>query len=305
MKIAVIGTINKDLILPFDGSPIQSIGGIYYSIAALSQMSGELVNLFPVSFLGADFYHHFLAILNRYPNVNPAGLIPIDQKNHEVILEYVSPEERTEKTIFNFPSLQWEHIRPFTDSDFFVVNLITGWDVSQEAFLKLSEKHFDKIYLDVHFLVMGTDKMGKRFPQRPDGVEKWLQGARFVQMNEKEFRIIAGKNMNGRNFYEKYFNPDQVLIITRGGDGANLFYHEDNFIRHNHVPAYGLDSIADTTGCGDVFGAGFVWRYLTSGHILESVDAANRLAAANCLIHGTNEMDKLLFFFSQLGRRNQ
>ncbi|MFZ0390930.1 MAG: hypothetical protein WAN36_10780, partial [Calditrichia bacterium] len=63
MKIAVIGTINKDLIIPYDGSVIESIGGIFYTTAALSQLAGQSAEIYPVSFSGNDFYASLTALL--------------------------------------------------------------------------------------------------------------------------------------------------------------------------------------------------------------------------------------------------
>ncbi len=294
MKIAVIGTVNKDLILPFEGASIQSVGGIYYTITALSNLSGAEVEIIPIAYLGEDFYAAFVALLKQYPNVSPRGLIPLLQKNHEVILEYISPEERKEKALFNFPPLEFSAIEPFLDADFFLVNFITGWDVSLSALKELSQRAFERLYMDVHFLVMGVDKLGHRFPQRPENIREWLSQARFVQMNEREQRIIAGGEMPDMAFYEAYFQPNQILLVTQGRRGAKILFSREGKIRKKEFPPYFVDRVVDVTGCGDVFGAAFVRRYLDTGDLYDAVDFANRIAAANSLLMGTNEMDKLL-----------
>lgn len=300
MKVVVIGTINQDLILPFRGTSIQSIGGIFYTISALSKLGGQNLKIVPISYLGSDMYPAFLRLLKQYPNVLPDGLQEIDQKNHKVILEYKSAEERVEKALFNFPSLEWGNLENFLDADFYMVNLITGWDISLAAYQELSRLHYRRMYLDVHFLVMGIDKLGKRFPQRPANVDAWIRGARFVQMNEREFRIISGNSANDILFFENYFKPDQILIITLGSKGARVIFRKDDIVRKKEFPAYPVEDVVDVTGCGDVFGAGFVTRYLRNGNLYQAIEYANRAAGVNSLLRGTNELDRLLPLMDEL-----
>ena len=205
MKITVIGTINKDLILPFQGTPIESFGGIFYNIAILSHLMDNSDEIIPVSFVGEDIQTPIMAVLEKMTNVSTEGLIPIDRTNHKVILEYVSPDKRKEKALFNFPSLTWKHVKPFLDSDIIIVNMITGWDIERKVFEKISKQARNKLFLDIHFLVMDTDKLGRRSPKKTDKIEKWLKGAKFIQMNDTEYEIIAGEE-DKIDFFKKWLS---------------------------------------------------------------------------------------------------
>ncbi len=293
MKIAVIGTLNKDLIFPFQGESIQSLGGIYYTSLALHYLGGAELEIVPVSFVGEDLYEPLQQLFEQYPSLSREGLIPLAQKNHKVILEYHSLEERTEKALFNFPPLEWEHIEKYLPADFIIVNLITGWDLSLEAFLKLSKNHYSHLYLDVHYLVMGIDHLGRRYPRRPENVDFWLKGARFVQMNEREFNIIAQEPLSPEQFFETFLRESQVLLITHGSGGATLVHANHQGIKAEHFQAVEIDQLVDATGCGDVFGAGFVLNFLKTNDIFKAVQFANIAAGANCLLRGCNEMDRL------------
>ncbi len=302
MKIVVAGTLNKDLILPFQGTSIQSFGGIYFTTSALSHMQDPDLTIIPVSYIGNDVYNNVLAMLKQSSNVQLLGLIPIDQKNHEVILEYVSPEERQEKALFNFPPLEWSHLKKHKKADFYIINMITGWDLTLHAFLKLSKKYYHQMYLDVHFLVMGIDQLGKRFPLCPENILQWLKGARFIQLNEREFATLNRNKLHEITFFEENCKPDQVLIITLAGKGARVIFRKNGMVRDKLFPAYPVEKVIDSTGCGDVFGAGFVYQYIKSQDLYRSIDFANQLASANCLLKGTNEMELLLSQMNQLSR---
>lgn len=292
MKITVIGTINKDLILPFRGAPIESYGGIFYDIAILSQFVDQEDEIIPVSFVGEDVLTPVMAVLKKFPRVSTEGLIPITQKNHKVILEYQSPDQRKEKALFNFPPLTWKQVKPFLDSDMIIVNMITGWDIEEKAFLKIAERMRKKLYLDIHFLVMGADKLGRRFPKKPDKIERWLKSSHFVQMNRTEYKIIAG-DTGKEDFFKRNLKRDQVMIITDGKRGVEVVKVDYGKINLMHYPAIKMSAVIDTTGCGDAFGAGFVYEYLRTNEIEASIRFANQVAAANALLKGTNEMPLL------------
>lgn len=292
MKITVIGTINKDLILPFQGAPIESYGGIFYNIAILSQLIDKTDLIIPVSFIGEDVQTPMMAVLKKLPNVSTDGLIPIDQKNHKVILEYQSPHQRKEKALFNFPPLTWKQVKPFLHSDMVIVNMITGWDIEEKAYLKIGKHARKKLYFDVHFLVMGADKLGRRSPERPNDIERWLKSSHFVQMNRMEYEIIAG-DADKEDFFRRNMQRDQVLIITDGKNGADVIKVDYGKISLMHYPSFKLPAVVDATGCGDAFGAGFVYKYLKTNEVEGSIRFANQVAAANALLKGTNEMTLL------------
>lgn len=304
-RITVIGTINKDLILPFRGAPIESLGGIFYTTAILGCLMEPDDEIIPVSFLGEDLADTVRAALLPFKNVNSNALHSIPDKNQKVILEYLSPQERREKALFNFPPLEWKHVRNHLETDFIIVNLITGWDLSVGAFRKIVSRFGPKTYLDVHYLVKGIDSMGRRFPEKPQSVESWLLGPSFVQMNEEEFNIISDGQLDPVHFFGKRMTPDQTLLITRGRDGVTVIYQKDGMIRGKNIAAPQVSEVVDATGCGDAFGAGFVKAFSETSDVLESAAYANRVAAANAMLEGTNEISRLKTVMKTLSAQPQ
>jgi len=292
MKITVIGTINKDLILPFGKAPIESFGGIFYDIAILATLYPN-AEIIPVSYVGEDVLPTIHAILDKMPNVSRKGFIHSPEKNHKVILEYQSPTRRKEKSLFHFPSLTWEQISPFSESDMIIVNMITGWDIEPEAYLQLSAIAKERMYLDIHFLTMAADEFGQRTPQIPENLSAWLSGSKFVQMNEDEYQLLAQKFRSEVDFFQHYFDDEQILFITQGAKGVLMLYERDGLIGQREYPGYKVSRLIDTTGCGDAFGAAFVSCYLQFGDLFAAVEHANLVAGANTMLKGTNEMELL------------
>lgn len=307
MKVAVVGTINKDLILPYENSPIESFGGIFYDIAVLAQiLDRDNDSIIPVAYIGADIETAFTALLANMQNVSREGLQPFGERNHKVILEYHSPEEREEKSLFPFPSLKWEEIAaPVKAADMIIVNLISGWDLSLEALKKLAAVSREKIYLDVHYLTMDRDELGRRSPRKPDDFQDWLACAKFIQMNEVEFGLLAAECRSDIHFFQTHCLPDQILLVTKGAAGVTLLYQRDGIVGRKEIPGYKVDRIIDTTGCGDSFGAGFVAAYLKDGDAEKAATFGNLVAAGKLTLRGTNEMDKLAAKMTEIEAGNR
>jgi sugar/nucleoside kinase (ribokinase family) len=111
-------------------------------------------------------------------------------------------------------------------------------------------------------------------------------------MNDNEYEIIAGEE-DKKDFFKKHFKPDQILLITNGNSGAEIIYYDYGKIALKNFDAFKLTSIVDTTGCGDTFGAGFVFNYLKTEKLDDSVKFANLVAGANASLRGTNEVHQL------------
>lgn len=293
MKVCVIGTINKDLILPFNHAPIESFGGIFYNVSVLAELLPPTAEIVPVSFVGEDIEETVRAVLDKKPNVSLKGLQPLPQKNHKVILEYMTPEKRQEKSLFPFPSLEWQNLEAHMDADIILLNLISGWDISKKAFEQLKKIAADRLYIDIHYLMMGVDKIGRRIPKLPDDISSWLLGPRFVQMNEQEFQQIAGETLGETEFFSKYMTENQVLIATKGSRGVVVVFKKEEKIQRREYKSYQPKHIIDATGCGDTFGAAFIADYIKDADVLGALDFANRAAAANLMLQGTNEMHLL------------
>ena len=112
---------------------------------------------------------------------------------------------------------------------------------------------------------------------RLDGSElaRDMEGARFLFCNDYEFGLISKKT--GRDLAETLKHV-QVLVVTRGKEGANLYTDGHEFF----IPTVPEREIVDPTGVGDAFRAGFLagygrgWDWTLCGEV-------GSLAAVYCL----------------------
>ncbi len=299
MKITVIGTINKDIIIPYQGVPQQSLGGIFYSITTLMNFMKDGEQIIPVSYVGKELSHLIEAFKVKWKQVDFSGLIPLDEHNHQVILEYTSRTEREEKAFFFFPKLKNEHIQKFLDTDFIIANMITGQEMDVDVFKFIAQTCYDKLYLDVHSLLLKTDELGKRVEHRPDDIFEWLNYARFIQLNEKEYEIINSDGMDFKKFWGGLLRPSQNVFLTMGEKGV-WWIANRNGVQVRKFPGYEIKNIKEPTGCGDVFGAAFAYSFVKKKVISKAIEFGILAAGASTLITGTenfymlkDEMKKL------------
>ena len=70
MKISVIGTVVKDLLLPYGGGNISSLGGIYFTLIHLSAICPETYEIMPITYVGKDIYIDFREFINKQKNIS-------------------------------------------------------------------------------------------------------------------------------------------------------------------------------------------------------------------------------------------
>ena len=68
-------------------------------------------------------------------------------------------------------------------------------------------------------------------------------------------------------------------LLTRGERGVSVYYNDHKHLMEKVIPGIAVANQRDTTGCGDVFGAAFLYHYVKSRDLIVSAEAANRVAA--------------------------
>ena len=102
-----------------------------------------------------------------------------------------------------------------------------------------------------------------------------MEGAYFLFCNDYEFGLISKKT--GWSL-DQMLEHVEVLVITRGKDGADLYMGGDSV----HIPTVPEDEIVDPTGVGDAFRGGFLAGY-SQGFDWKLCGEIGSLAAVYCL----------------------
>jgi adenosine kinase len=294
MRIAIIGAINHDTIRMSGGQTLQDLGGILYNTVVLANIADESAVIYPVSRIGADCYEMMQGILRPYPNVDACGVVIAPEGTSRNTIRYDASMEKVERLTNRIRPIPFAQIEPFLDSDAFLVNFITGDDVSRETFQEVRRRSKGLIYLDVHNLCLGIDAQGFRFRRPPEQWDAWMRLVDVVQMNEVEACMLSGKTMERE---EEFIAIGRVIldlgpavfIATRGRLGSVTVYRTSGGHAVFVCPPEPVERVVDTTGCGDAFAAGFLADYLTTRDPVGATRLAVWTAGVNCTLAGLSE----------------
>jgi sugar/nucleoside kinase (ribokinase family) len=294
MKFGIVGAFIRDRIFPYKGEPVESIGGIFFTASFLASLVDRQTEIYPVSFVGEDFYDLLIERLSEYENIRLDGVQKISRQHTQVKLVYTGPQERYEITTEPMPALNFSELEILTDADAVLVNLITGVDVDLPALHRFRQQSPALIYLDFHTRAMGIDESGRRYYRRPDDWQQWIQLTDVLQLNEMEARTLAGSGASESQdaliaFGERCLRlRPKVCHITLGEKGSWLFYLNDGHARRERIQAYPVHEVVDIIGCGDAFAAGYIVKYFAVRDVLQATKFASKVAAVNCTFIGSS-----------------
>ena len=298
--IGVIGTFIRDTIVTLDGRRVESIGGLYHTLAYLASLVPQETVVKPLCHIGADFYERVAGTLAQFGTHVRFDLMQIAARpNTAVTLIYRSAESRDEITTEPMPAIAANEIEAVADVDAILVNLISGPDVELEALQRLKARaKTPLLYLDLHSLTLGIDAQGKRYYRAVPEWQSWMRAVDILQVNELEAATLAdfrGVPSDGDliKFGEKIVAEYvRACHITLGSRGSLLFHRTSNAVQHEHfMPKKDLHTV-DIIGCGDAFGAAFMGHFLNSADYPAATRFANDVAGLNCTFMGSLTPEK-------------
>ncbi len=294
MKYGIVGHLCLDVIHLPDGSEVQSYGGIFFSLASLANIVDDEDLIYPVFGVGEVDYDKFIERVSIYPNVVIDGIFKFPGFTNRVHLFYQDRQERTECSVHIAKPIEFERIKRLKDLgvDGIFINMISGFDIELET-LKSLRKIFDGyIHFDIHSATLGIDEKNIRFRKKIGNWAEWLENVDTVQMNEFEARSIGEEWWDNDMLAKNVLELDvKAMVITRASLGATVYYFDDGFKKAD-VEAYEVQ-VVDPTGCGDVFGSAFFYKFSKTKDPLTSTEFANYVAGLNAMIPGSTQIDKL------------
>ncbi len=294
MKYGVVGHLCLDVIHLPDGSEVQSYGGIFFSLASLANIVDDGDLIYPIFGVGEVDYDKFIERLKFYRNVVVDGIFKFPGLTNRVHLFYQDKQERTECSVHIAKPIEFDKIKYLIDVgvDGIFINMISGFDVELGTLRKLRGNYEGYIHFDVHSMTLGVDEKNIRYRVRLRSWREWFENVDTVQMNEFESRAIGEPNWDDDELAEEVLKLGvKAMVITRASLGATVYYF-DNGLKRADLKAYDVE-VVDPTGCGDVFGSAFFYKFSKTKDPIVSTDFANFVAGLNATIPGSTQIDKL------------
>lgn len=268
-----------------------------YITLALSYLTNE--KIYPIANVGYDIFDKAKDLLTSQKNIDLSGLRKVSRRNIHSYILYASEYGTQYDDGVEIP-ITFKQISPYlVDSKFIIISPMTGFDIELNTLKEIRKNSESYIYLDYHVLSLGRDKLGNRFIfKRNDWIE-WCTNCDFLQLNRFEAESIYEKSIVSKNDALEFSQPllkkgVKSVAITLGNRGAFICYNKYNKINVRHLKPLKINKVIDSTGCGDVFAAGFVASYLKTGDILSSYSFANKVAGLKTKISGINNLSKIL-----------
>jgi len=282
MNILVVGHFCLDSIHPRDGARTESYGGIYYSMVALSGLLGKGGTVVPVFGVNKQDYGPLIDHLKEFQNIDPSGIFKFDAPTNTVELFY-GEDGRKERSTHIAQPIPYEKIRRHLSVDGILLNMISGFDISLETLdhLRMTVRSRSiPIHFDYHSLTLGVTEDHGRFRRPVDEWRRWAFMIDTVQLNEDEVAGLSAQKMPEKELAGHLLTLGvKGVVVTKGDRGATVHWNEKKKVATMDVPADSNGTAADTTGCGDIFGAAFFVKYLKSQDMVASASFANSVAA--------------------------
>lgn len=295
MKIGLLGAVCFDEIIALDGTRSESFGGILYNAAAFSSILGDEDTLVPLSNLGADRYEAALDQFKRLPHVDTSGLVRCPEPLTHVQLTWKTDSWRDERILHKMPPFTLAALSKVLDCDAVHINFINGTELDLETLKAFRAVFSGLISLDAHQIISRFDADGKRDIVGFRDWQEWAPYVDILQCNEFEIAtMIEPKPTLTADFVRAAraicASGPRAVVVTLGPDGALVAHRHDGAYHAAELGVLPQKSIADTTGCGDSFSAGFLWGMLKYDDAVTALACGTAVAGVNARYNGIGQL---------------
>jgi sugar/nucleoside kinase (ribokinase family) len=301
MVITVIGHICKDsLHLPGEDSGQQeTFGGIMYTLLTLANLMSDRDVVQPVFGIGQGDHEALMEQLKSYKNIDTSGIFKFKGPTNEVHLFPAQDMQTRIECSRNIGApIPFQRIKPYLDGDGVLINMISGSDITLETLDYIRMEIRDRsipVHFDFHSLTLGIDQEFKRFRRPLTDWRRWSFMVNSVQMSEEEAAGLSAERYDETTL-TNHLMPLMVetLLITRGDRGASAITQNiHKQLARKDFNAVNFGTTVNAIGCGDVFGAAFLYGYLKSKDSFAAAEFANKIASLNATFRSTDELKEL------------
>jgi hypothetical protein len=245
--------------------------------------------------------------LKQYKNIDVSGIFKFKGLTNQVQLYYQNDARTRIECSQNISApIPFSRIKPYLDGDGVLINMISGSDITLETlgYIRMETRERGiPIHFDFHSLTLGTDQEFKRFRRSITDWRRWCFMLNSIQMSEEEALGLSAERYDEKTL-TNHMMPLMVetLLITRSERGVTVIVQDiHKKLTQKDIAGVTFGNAVDTTGCGDVFGAAFLYQFIKSKDSFVAAEFANKTAALNATFKGTKELEGLRAKLEQLG----
>ena len=309
MTITIIGHICKDIVHLFGEKDIQeeSFGGIMYTLLTLANLMSERDRVQPVFGVGQADYDMLIEQLKPYKNIDVSGIFKFKGPTNQVQLFHQKDAQTQIECSQNISApIPFNRIKPYLDGNGVLINMVSGADITLDTLgyirMEVRERGIP-IHFDFHSLTLGTDQEFKRFRRPITDWRRWCFMLNSIQMSEEEALGLSAERYDEKTLTNHLMTlMVETLLITRSERGVTAIVQDiHKKLTQKDIAGVSFGNAINTIGCGDVFGAAFLYQYLKSKDSFVAAEFANKAAALNATFKNTKELEGLRSNLEQMG----
>ena len=264
VDICCIGHITSDKVVTTHTVKYMPGGTAYYFSCALSNIN---VNYLLVTALAPSEMHYVNDLRNKGINVS------VQPSAHTVYFENIYAEDqdqRTQNVLQKADAFTMEQLQT-AEAKIFHLGPLLADDISTQLISNLAKK--GRVSLDVQGYLRKVQNKKVYAVDWPNKKEA-LQYVDIVKADEAELQALTGFNQVKEGIKLLADWGVKEIVITNGSKGS-LIYSDDIFYT---IPAYQPKIVADATGCGDTYMAGYLYQRTKGVNIQQAGEFAAAMA---------------------------
>jgi sugar/nucleoside kinase (ribokinase family) len=277
-KVVVLGPIPRDTIITHKGVTIKKYGCATHTSIALANLMDGNGQIFPVTHIRKKDKTAILEIFESYPNIDTEFISDETDSGDVIQLQFLDQNKRVEKQTAAMHPISPNDVKELLDAEVFVCVPVTDYEVPLDTLKFIKEFSNATIVFDAHGPTNGLSHQGDRFMKLWVTRDQWLPYIDVLKMNleeagcswyKKEYEMA---DLNIERRIERHEIPDfarhclnkglRSLYVTLDEKGVLVYTIENGKLREDWVKSIPVETVIDTTGCGDSFAGGLAYGLL-------------------------------------------
>lgn len=294
-KIAVLGPTVRDHIITYKDEVIEKYGGVNNPCIALSKLLGEESTIYPVTHVRKKDLEPIKEVLAPFSNIDVKHISTKNDRGDVIRLQFLDQNRRIEKMAGFMNPITPDDVKTLLDCDAFIMVPVTEFEIALDT-LKFIKGYSDSMILfDAHGPTTLMTALGDRLLKFWVDRDLWLPYIDILKMNMEEAKCLWFRKKYKLIELEQDYefgvadlppmaqhclnNGVKLVCITLDENGCVIYFNKNGRMQEEFVPGIHMETIVDTTGCGDSFAAGLAFGMLETGDCVKAAQYANALGA--------------------------